>query len=129
MTATGTILTRVFTSRAQIPIAGATVVFTRQEPGGVRALLALRVTDGNGITAPVQLATPDLAASESPGTDTPFAVCDIWAEAPGYELLAVEDVQVFPGTQTLQELRLIPLPEQSAALTPEAPVLIPPQTL
>lgn len=129
MTATGTILTRVFTSRAQIPIAGATVVFTRQEPGGVRALLALRVTDGNGITAPVQLATPDLAASEFPGTDTPFAVCDIWAEAPGYELLAVEDVQVFPGTQTLQELRLIPLPEQSAALTPEDPVLIPPQTL
>ncbi len=130
MAATGTILTRVFTSQAQIPVAGATVAFTQRSPAqGRHTLLALRVTDANGRTEPVLVPTPDLSASESPGTADPFAVCDIWVEAPGYELLVVEDVQIFPGTQTLQELDLIPLPEQSAALLPEAPVIIPPQNL
>lgn len=129
MAATGTILTRVFTSQAQIPVAGATVAFTQRGPEGHHTLLALRVTDANGRTAPVQVDTPDASASESPGTVTPFAVCDIWAESPGYELLVVENVQIFAGTQTLQELELIPLPEQSLTLLLETPVNVPPQNL
>lgn len=129
MAATGTILTRVFTSQAQIPVAGATVAFTQRSKEGRHALLALRVTDANGRTAPVQVETPDASASESPGTVTPFAVCDIWAESPGYELLVVENVQIFAETQTLQELELIPLPEQSPTLLPENPVNVPPQNL
>ncbi len=129
MAATGTILTRVFTSQAQIPVAGATVAFTQRGPEGHHTLLALRVTDANGRTAPVQVDTPDASASESPGTITPFAVCDIWAESPGYELLVAENVQIFAGTQTLQELELIPLPEQSLTLLPETPVNVPPQNL
>ena len=129
MAATGTILTRVFTSQAQIPVAGATVAFTQRGTEGHHTLLALRVTDANGRTAPVQVDTPDASASESPGTVTPFAVCDIWAESPGYELLVVENVQIFAGTQTLQELGLIPLPEQSLTLLLETPVNVPPQNL
>ena len=129
MAATGTILTRVFTSQAQIPVAGATVAFTQRGPEGHHTLLALRVTDANGRTAPVQVDTPDASASESPGTITPFAVCDIWAESPGYELLVAENVQIFAGTQTLQELELIPLPEQSLTLLLETPVNVPPQNL
>src|SRR5699024_9042733 len=116
-------------SRAQIPVAGATVAFTQRGTEGRHTLLALRVTDANGRTTPVQVETPDASASESPGTVTPFAVCDIWAETPGYELLVVENVQIFAGTQTLQELELIPLPEQSATLLPEDPVNVPPQNL
>ena len=129
MAAIGTILTRVFTSQAQIPVAGATVAFTQRGTEGHHTLLALRVTDANGRTAPVQVDTPNASASESPGTVTPFAVCDIWAESPGYELLVVENVQIFAGTQTLQELELIPLPEQSLTLLPETPVNVPPQNL
>ena len=129
MAATGTVLTRVFTSRAQIPVEGATVAFTQRGGEGRHALLALRVTDANGRTAPVRIGTPDPAASASPGTVDPFAVCDIWVESPGYELLVVENVQIFPDTQTLQELELIPLPEQTSGLLPEHPVVIPPQNL
>lgn len=129
MAAEGTILTRVFTSRAQIPVAGATVAFTQRGAEGRHILLALRVTDANGRTDPVQVSTPDAAASESPGTADPFAVCDIWVESPGYELLVVENVQIFPDAKTLQELELIPLPERSPALLPEDPVNVPPQTL
>lgn len=129
MDAVGTILTRVYTSQAQIPVVGATVAFTQRGREGRHTLLAVRVTDKNGRTAPVQVSTPDAGASESPGTSDPFAVCDIWAESPGYELLVVENVQIFPDTQTLQELELIPLPEQMTTLLPEHPVNIPSQTL
>lgn len=129
LAATGTILTRVFTSRAQLPVAGATVAFTQRSDQGRHTLLALRVTDANGRTEPVSVPTPDPSASEAPGTITPFAVCDIWVESPGYELLVVENVQIFPNTETLQELELIPLPEQSPNLLPEEPVNVPPQTL
>ena len=60
---------------------------------------------------------------------SPFAVCDIWVEVPGYEMLLVENVQVFPNTETLQELELIPLPEQTSSSTRGEIVDIPPQDL
>lgn len=129
MDAFGTILTRVYTSRAQIPLSGATVAFTQRGDEGRHVLLAVRVSDENGRTAPVRVSTPEPATSESPGTPSPFAVCDIWAESPGYELLVVENVQIFPDTETLQDLDLIPLPEHTAALLSEHPVVIPPQNL
>ena len=125
----GTILVRVYTARAQLPVEGATVAFLRRDEAGKRELLAVRVTDRSGRAAPVEISTPALSASERPGTDHPFAVCDIWAEAPGYELQAVDNVQIFPGTQTLQELELIPLPERAPAGTAQPPVDIPPQSL
>ena len=79
MASIGTIVTRVYTSRAQLPVPGATVAVT-QRAGGGRHTLALRVTDENGRTAPIRVATPEPSASESPGTESPFAVCDIWVE-------------------------------------------------
>ena len=78
MASIGTIVTRVYTSRAQLPVPGATVAVTQRAGGGRHTLLALRVTDENGRTAPIRVATPEPSASESPGTESPFAVCDIW---------------------------------------------------
>ena len=129
MASIGTIVTRVDTSRAQLPVPGATVAVTQRAGGGRHTLLALRVTDENGRTAPIRVATPEPSASESPGTESPFAVCDIWVEVPGYEMLLVENVQVFPNTETLQELELIPLPEQTSSSTRGEIVDIPPQDL
>lgn len=111
------------------PGAGRYVAVTQRAGGGRHTLLALRVTDENGRTAPIRVATPEPSASESPGTESPFAVCDIWVEVPGYEMLLVENVQVFPNTETLQELELIPLPEQTSSSTRGEIVDIPPQDL
>ena len=111
------------------PVPGATVAVTQRAGGGRHTLLALRVTDENGRTAPIRVATPEPSASESPGTESPFAVCDIWVEVPGYEMLLVENVQVFPNTESLQELELIPLPEQTSSSTRGEIVDIPPQDL
>ena len=134
MASIGTIVTRVYTSRAQLPVPGATVAVTQRAGGGRHTLLALRVTDENGRTAPIRVATPEPSASESPGTESLIEVeveanVTFEVEVPGYEMLLVENVQVFPNTETLQELELIPLPEQTSSSTRGEIVDIPPQDL
>ena len=113
MESSGTLITRVYTSRAQIPIQGATVAVTQKSAGSRHNLLATRVTDSSGKTSPIQVSTPGSGASQSPGAAAPFALVDLWAAAPGYEVLTVQDIQVFPGTETIQALELIPLPEMA----------------
>ena len=96
----GTIVTRVYTSWP--PRCRVTVAVTQRAGGGRHTLLALRVTDENGRTAPIRVATPEPSASESPGTESPFAVCDIWVEVPGHEMLLRRMSRSFPNTETLQ---------------------------
>ena len=55
MEAQGTISIRAFTSRAQIPIPGAAAAVTRPAGQGRHQLVALRITDENGLTEPVPL--------------------------------------------------------------------------
>ena len=129
MSQIGTLMLRVYTSRAQLPVPGVTVAVTRKAAGGRHDLLAVRITDENGRIAPVEVDTPDQAASASPGTPSPFSVCDVWVEAQGYELLFLENVQLFPGTETLQEAELIPLPEQAPLSARVESVNVTPQEL
>ena len=51
----GTIMLRVYTSRAQLPVPGATVAVTQKSGGGRHTLLAVRTTDENGRIAPVRV--------------------------------------------------------------------------
>ena len=129
MTSYGTILVQVFTSRAQIPIQGATVAFTQNTEDGRHRLLAVRVTDQSGKTTPLEVSTPDSSVGLSPGHGIPFALLDLWVQAPGYEIFQAEDVQVFPGTQTVQEVSLLPLPEFAPQDTVGESVHITPQNL
>ena len=46
----GTVVVRAYTSRAQIPVTGATVAVTHPSAGGKHLLVALRVTDESGHT-------------------------------------------------------------------------------
>lgn len=111
MEAQGTISIRAFTSRAQIPIPGAAAAVTRPAGQGRHQLVALRITDENGLTEPVPLPAPLLSQSDQPGGAQPFAVCDVWVEHPDYRLLHMENVQLFPGVETRQDAELMPLPE------------------
>lgn len=129
MEAYGTILVQVFTSRAQIPVQGATVAFTQPGEEGRHTLLAVRLTDQSGKTAPLQLPTPGLEAGLHPDSGVPFTLVDLWVHASGYELFRAEDVQIFPDTQTVQEVMLIPLPEFAPSNTVSETVHITPQNL
>ena len=104
MQATGTLSVRVFTSQAQIPLEGATVVVAEPGEEGKWKLLSIQCTNSSGQISTIQINTPVLAESTSPnglpGNGAPFALCDVWAEQPGYAMLQMENVQIFPGVES-----------------------------
>lgn len=124
MQATGTLSVRVFTSQAQIPLEGATVVVAAAGEEGKYKLLSIQNTDSSGMIQTIQIDAPALGESTSPGglpgPGAPFARCDVWAEQPGYAMLQVENVQIFPGVETVQNMELIPLPNGLCSLQQRA---------
>ena len=128
LASSGTIITHVYTSRAQIPVSGALVALLQPNPGGKATLLALRVTDESGRTAPVRLATPDLSQGTSPGGSVPYTLIDLWCEAPGYGYQIVEGIEIYPGVETIQDVELVPLsrPENIGSTNGNTTVITPP---
>lgn len=111
MSQNGTISARVFTSRAQIPVVEATVAVSQRQTSQKHILLAVRITDENGEITPIEVPLPPAQKSEEQRVVTPFTTVDVWVEHPEYQQEIVEDVQVFPGVNSLQEVELIPLAE------------------
>ncbi|MBO5340401.1 MAG: spore cortex-lytic protein [Oscillospiraceae bacterium] len=110
MAQTGSLGVRAFTSRAQLPVADATVVITQKSSDGKHRVLSLQRTDANGNIRPVRITAPPTAESTRPSAgQQPYSRCDIWVEHPEYELMLIEDVQIFPGEQSLQLVELDPL--------------------
>jgi len=116
---TGTVQVHTYTSRANLPLQGATVLITRRDEGGRDILISRQMTDSSGNTAPVQIAAPPRSDSLSPGERQAFSYVDITADMPRYERIVIRDVQVFPGIVSLQAIRMIPVsglsPEEGSA--------------
>ncbi len=133
MQATGTLSVRVYTSQAQIPLEGATVVVAAPGTEGRWKLLSVQCTDSSGKIKNVSIDTPALGESTSPGglpgDGAPCALCSVWAEQPGYAMLQVENVQVFPDVETVQDMELIPLPQGLCSLQQRDQRDIPAQSL
>ena len=133
MQATGTLSVRVYTSQAQIPLEGATVVVAAPGEEGKWNLLSIQCTNSSGKIKNVSIDTPALGESTSPGglpgNGVPCALCSVWAEQPGYAMLQVENVQVFPGVETVQNMELIPLPQGLCSLQQRDQRDIPAQSL
>ena len=72
--------------------------------------------------APISIASPSPQRSLSPGGGTPFALCDVWVEHPGFRLMVVKNVQIFPDVVSVQELPLLP---QLAGESPDVVVITP----
>ena len=110
----GSVIARVYTSDAYLPLRDVPVVFTQVQPNGDRSVLAIRYTDTSGLTAPLLIQTPDTSDSLTPGAALrPYASVDIQVEYPGYGGILAEGVQIFPGVETIQGLQLRPLPVTS----------------
>jgi hypothetical protein len=127
----GRVRVRVYTAQAELPLEDATVIVTQDSGTGKYELLSVQVTDSSGLTRPVEVATPGMAASTSPeqGGVEGFVQCGIWAEHPGYEMLRVDGVQVFPGVETIQDMELLPLEEGESSLQQREVRNIPVQNL
>jgi len=111
MSSRGSIITRAATAGGAIPVSGVTVLVLQRRTG-ISALLGVRTSDAEGKTTPVQVETPEKALSEAPSELKSWTDCDVIAEHPDYERVVVENVQVFPDTQTVQTFRMIPREER-----------------
>lgn len=126
MSSYGTIVARVFTSEAIVPLAGALVSFTKKTAAGRQTLIALRMTDLDGLTEPVVIETPDLSQSQQYSPDAvPYSTVDVEVESPDYGRVRVENAQVFANRQTIQRFLLIPIPDTPELITPTEVFIIP----
>lgn len=131
MQETGSLRVRVFTSRAQLPIEGASVILSGPVVDGRRELLSVQRTDSSGVAGRITLDTPDLSLSQDPGNAVPFASYTLVVEHPGYYMAVFEGIQVFSGIETVQDVSLNPLPQPIQPEDGDAdnPVVVTPQTL
>lgn len=128
MASTGSITFRVYTSSAQIPVEGATVIVRQQDDPG--KLLGIRVTDESGQTNPLIIPAKDAALGQSPeNLIQPWVGCIVYVEHPEYEKVLLYGVQIFPGIHTVQNIQLIPLQELDPDLNQEQRFDITPQPI
>ena len=73
----------------------------------------MRLTNRSGqLDSPIEIAVPDLSASQSPNTGViPFSTVNLYARLENFEEIDIERLQVFADTTTDQNLIMIPLSE------------------
>lgn len=125
----GLVQTRVTTSRAFYPLADVSVVLSTKTDLGQKELLASQRTNRNGLTEPVPVSTPSISQSQEPGKLRPYSFVEISVEAPGFDPAIIRNVQVFPGTITLQDIWLVPRDEFSSRPQETRDVTVTPQNL
>lgn len=95
-------------SNAQIPLENVAITVTATDGTAI----AMRLTDRNGLTTPIEVPTPEPSAGLAPGTGIqPFTDVNVYARLDGYEQTENENLQVFPNTTTRWLLQMIPLSE------------------
>ena len=106
--ATGYIQVSAYTSNARIPLKDVAISVTATDGTAI----AMRLTDRSGKIDPIPIPVPDLAASQTPNSgQLPFTRVNLYARLQGYGQIENEDLQVFPGITTNQNLEMIPLSE------------------
>ena len=109
-TGTGFLIVQVTTANTAIPLGGASVTVTRDEPESAEILYVLK-TGEDGRTVRMSLDAPPRASSLSPGNARPFATYNIQVSIEGYERAEYNHVPVFDGITAIQQANLAPLPE------------------
>lgn len=110
--ATGYIQVHAYASYAQIPLQDVTISVSATDG----TVIALRLTDRSGRIEPIPIPVPDRSESLSPNPgERPFATVNLTARRQDYEQIFVDNLQVFAGITTDQELAMIPLSELPAS--------------
>lgn len=108
MSATGYIQVNAYESFARLPLKDVAIAITSEDGTAI----AMRLTDRNGQITPVEIPVPDRSESQTPDPlQRPYAVVNLYAHLKGYEQVEAENLQVFAGTVTDQDLMLVPLSE------------------
>jgi len=108
---TGKLVVDVFTARQGrlAPVNNATVAirqrtrYTRQNQP-----LEVVITNESGKTETVSLSTPSIELTQEPPQQQPYSTYDVEIQAPGYETLLIEGVQLFADSTAIQNVILGP---------------------
>ena len=126
MASTGYLQAHIYTSNAQLPLSNVAVVVT--SPDGTA--IAMRITDRSGLIDPIEIPVPPLEESQEPGSgERPYTQVNLIAELPGYERIEAENLQIFAGTTTYQNLEMIPLSSKPFGQNQTIRYITPPQNL
>lgn len=126
----GTLVVRVYTSKAMVPVSGAAVAVTQANGGRSEALLAVRLTNVDGYTEAISIETPIAdGVTITQNGQQPYTTVNVTVEQVGYDRVLVENTQVFSGVQTVQEVQLIPTSQLPQEYGRTETYVIPPQTL
>lgn len=97
-----------YTSVAQLPLEDVAIMVTDSN----NTALAMRLTNRNGFSGPIEIPTPNLSAGQTPDTGVkPFKAVNLFARLEGYEHVESKDIQLFPGVITRYNLEMVPLSE------------------
>ena len=108
MSATGYIQVRAYTGRAGYPLKDVAITVTATDGTAI----AMALTNRSGLISPIAIPVPDRQDSLQPDPpERPFAVVNLYARLRDYEQVEAENLQVFAGTTTVQNLEMIPLAE------------------
>ena len=126
MASTGYIQVHAYTSRARLPLEDVAITVTAEDGTAI----GFRITDKNGKIRQIEVPVPDAAASQSPDTgEIPYTPVNLYARKNGFEMIESENLQVFPGTVTDQDLAMIPLSELPESWNKAEIFITPPQNL
>ncbi len=114
LSSTGYLLVNVRTALGALPVAGALVTVT----GAGEPINSY--TDMSGKSERIELSTPDLASSLTPGASLPpYSSYDVKVEADGYNTVRTVSVPVFPGIVSVQNINMIALQGYNGEDVPE----------
>ena len=126
LSATGYIQVRAYTSDAALPLANVAIAVTASDGTAI----AMRLTDRSGKIDPISVSVPPRSESLTPDPEErPYTTVNLYARLKGYEQIDAENLQVFAGTTTVQDLELIPLSELPGSWDQTELLNTPPQNL
>lgn len=124
----GTIAVQVLTASGTRPVSEAAVIIYKPKDGK-NNVFSFALTDENGKTPNITAPAPNRSNSQEPSDTLPFADYNIYIRHPMYYTSIIDNVQVFGGEETIQTVRLTPLPEFVNELNTTQTVVIPKQNL
>ena len=108
LASTGYITVHAYTSYAQIPLQDVAITVTASDGTAI----AMALTDRSGQIPPISIPVPDRTESLTPDpAETPFTRVNLYARKKGFEQMEFENLQLFDGTTTNQNIAMIPLSE------------------